>query len=251
MPGTPVIMRFFLRLLCLVGGFVVLGLAVVLLVARPRHAYWLSYIQYDVRAEIVRANPDGSDPAVIAPGRAIVWAPDGRSLVFRAGVFGSPDLYYVGWDGRGMRQLTDTAALDLNPVWSPDGSALVWAAESRRAWRIGRMTPGIPGSPPEWLTGDGALDESAESPAWSPDGRWIAFVRGAAYGSRDIVLMQPDGRGLRAVVRGEAPLWSPDGRWLVYTCGTLRNNWCRLPVVDGEPQPDDAQPWLDDAFDLA
>jgi Tol biopolymer transport system component len=56
------------------------------------------------------------------------------------------------------------------------------------------------------------------TPAWSPDGRRIAFVSGA--GRRGLWLMSPSGTGLRRVTAGRGdplfPGWSPTGRALVF-----------------------------------
>jgi hypothetical protein len=60
------------------------------------------------------------------------------------------------------------------------------------------------------------------APAWSPDGRWIAFLSGQKVGS-GIFLVHPDGTGLHAIgarhleLGSGAPAWSPDGRTLVYS----------------------------------
>ena len=52
-------------------------------------------------------------------------------------------------------------------------------------------------------------------PAWSPDGRKIAF-RSTRNGNRDIYVMNADGSGKRNLTRHPArdgsPSWSPDGR---------------------------------------
>jgi Tol biopolymer transport system component len=70
----------------------------------------------------------------------------------------------------------------------------------------------------------GKLRELARgrAPAWSPDGRWIAFLSGQKVGSA-IFLVHPDGTGLHAIgprhvaLGASTPAWSPDGRTLVYT----------------------------------
>ena len=47
------------------------------------------------------------------------WSPDGRRLVFRRGVL-MGDIYVVGADGRGLRNLTRTPRLDeRDPAWRP------------------------------------------------------------------------------------------------------------------------------------
>src|SRR5919204_2498776 len=53
---------------------------------------------------------------------------------------------------------------------------------------------------------------------WSPDGRFIAFVRGENTDGGDIWVMQADGRGQHRVGTGPAltPAWSPDGSTLAF-----------------------------------
>jgi TolB protein len=68
------------------------------------------------------------------------------------------------------------------------------------------------------------LGGGAGSPAWSPDGSRIAFVRGRAPQADEIWTMGADGSGARAVTSGctrrchsdAAPTWSPDGRQIVF-----------------------------------
>ena len=45
---------------------------------------------------------------------------DGRFLAFFRTANGQQDLWVVGTDGSGLRQLTNDAAIDRRPRWSPD-----------------------------------------------------------------------------------------------------------------------------------
>ncbi len=67
------------------------------------------------------------------------------------------------------------------------------------------------------LPGDG-------SPAWSPRGDLIAFVRltrGKDVDSYEIFVMNIDGSGVRRLTRNgvldTSPTWSPDGRQIAFT----------------------------------
>jgi Tol biopolymer transport system component/chitodextrinase len=87
---------------------------------------------------------------------------------------------------------------------------------------------GLPGSSPNFeiwaaepdgsgavrLTRDPALDTS---PAWSPDGTRIAFVRDVA-GAPHLHVMSKDGTAAVDLgIEGETPSWSPDGAQLAYS----------------------------------
>ena len=57
------------------------------------------------------------------------------------------------------------------------------------------------------------------APAWSPDGRKIAFVSDRD-GNSEIYVMNADGSGQRRLTRNPAydadPAWSPDGRTIAF-----------------------------------
>jgi Tol biopolymer transport system component len=97
----------------------------------------------------------------------------------------------------------------------------------RRAWPLLLLALVASGAAPAAYTGS----PRDSDPAWSPDGRWIAFVHDPDSGSntsaRDVVLVTPGGREQHLVVRGieldshqpYEPQWSPDGRTLLFgTC---------------------------------
>ena len=76
------------------------------------------------------------------------------------------------------------------------------------------------------------VEPSDQFPAWSPDGRLIAF-ESLRSGSWHIWLMRSDGSGARRLTRdgrgGYSPQWAPDGKRIVYT--TLWNQ-SSLGIVD-------------------
>ncbi len=60
----------------------------------------------------------------------------------------------------------------------------------------------------------------ANSPVWSPDGKWIAFSWTPRSGESGIYIIRPDGTGLKRLttVRGATPSgWSPDGKLIAFT----------------------------------
>jgi Tol biopolymer transport system component len=144
----------------------------------------------------------------------LVWSPDGRTIYVGR--------YLVSTDGSGARRLP---YIPLRAVWSPDGRRIAFTRAR------GRTGPGpccsasatdiyvmnADGSGTRKLTHNNARFYA--EPAWSPDGRKIAF-RSTRNGNRDIYVMNADGSGKRNLTRNPAkdvrPSWSPDGRRIAF-----------------------------------
>ncbi|MCL4459373.1 MAG: hypothetical protein M1136_04690 [Chloroflexi bacterium] len=64
------------------------------------------------------------------------------------------------------------------------------------------------------------FDGGCSSPQWSPDGRYIVFVRGSGANS-EIYLIGADGRDEKRLTHNNVvdsqPVWSPRGSWIAYT----------------------------------
>jgi dipeptidyl aminopeptidase/acylaminoacyl peptidase len=101
-------------------------------------------------------------------------------------------------------------------------------------------------------TGFRTLIRNAEDPAWSPDGRLLAFDRKTARGDWDLFVANTDGSDRRQLDHPGAdeykPSWAPDGSQLTYTDGqeiyvvnadlTERRSITDSDPADGAYEPD-------------
>jgi len=103
-----------------------------------------------------------------------------------------------------------------NPAWSPEGQRLAFACVLGNPFYLPDGNWDIcivnrDGSDFFRLTSDSTRDTH---PAWSPDGRRIAFAR-----DRDIAIVTIGTGDLTLLSRGSDPAWSPDGTKLVFADG--------------------------------
>jgi Tol biopolymer transport system component len=170
----------------------------------------------------------------------------------------------IGVDGSSARPLTSAPAgvassADFDPDWSEGAGLLVFARETFTSDGAG-TAPKLyaqrdNGSEPTQLTEGLEVDRY---PAWSPDGRRIAFARDTG-GAFELFLVDADGRNLSQLTRDsgryeEFPTWSPDGRRIAYTSTSGENGDLRVMNADGtgstnltEGAPDDEEPaWSPD-----
>lgn len=102
------------------------------------------------------------------------------------------------------------------PSWSADGTELVFHVQADGESEIYRVD--ADGGDVEQLTSD---EGYARSPAWSPDGRRLAFSRAVAFLSYDLYVADGDGSSPRLVHSGDSdhPTWSPDGTRIAFVVG--------------------------------
>jgi Tol biopolymer transport system component len=103
------------------------------------------------------------------------WSPDGTRIVYVSYVDDdSGEIYTMKTDGKDKVRLTNNSAYEETPVYAPDGTRLaysVWspATDTSNIWVINTN-----GTSPFNLTN--ATGSENAYPAWSPDGRMIAFI---------------------------------------------------------------------------
>jgi TolB protein len=143
------------------------------------------------------------------------WSPGGRFIAFTSIRTGLSQIYRMRADGSGQRRLTNAFGNCDSPAWAPRGNLIAFHC-AMAAEKIAVMRP------------DGThvrvllrrADTIETGPAWSPNGRQLAFARGTrgpAWRGLGVWAIRPDGRGLHRITpNGGQPAWSPDGRWLAF-----------------------------------
>jgi TolB protein len=143
-----------------------------------------------------------ADPAATPPGR-IAFMREGKVWVIAA-------------DGSGEQALTDTLFFKTErPIgWMPDGRRVLYWNHSEVGWDIWAVS--ADGRERRNLTR--VRSGGCRSPAPSPDGKRIAFLRDDPPG---LYLMDAEGGNARRLThmgfRDLPPSWSPDGKRLAYT----------------------------------
>jgi dipeptidyl aminopeptidase/acylaminoacyl peptidase len=207
------------------------------------------------------------------------WSPDGRYLAFMATPAGSEKAQIMLLDRRGgnARQLTSVAGDIGVYAWAPDGKRLVLTMVTGESGagpkpividalhfkqdEEGYLRSGsgrhlylfdVDANRLDPLTSGAQFNE--DLPAWSPDGRLIAFVRTHEKGAdpdgrEDIAVIEPvPGAPARVVVRPYAPnnqklAWSPDGSAIGYLQGIepkfnayMQDRLAVVPAAGGAPR---------------
>jgi TolB protein len=164
----------------------------------------------------------------VAGGELPAVSPDGSRIAFLSNRGGTDDVYVIGVDGAGERQLTQGGA--GRPAWSRDGRAILFAGLGADSGRIFSMAP----------DGSGRKEVAhvpGRSPVLSPDGRHVLFLIGP-WTSTATAVANVDGSEMRVLAGGRTTAWngtwSPDGSRVAYTFGdSTRRLQVHLIRADG------------------
>jgi TolB protein len=149
----------------------------------------------------------------------------GHFLQHRTEICIETELFSMGLDGSGLRQLThDPTASSSRPAWSPDGRAIAYVSRSKakEAGEADIFLMDADGSNPRQLTKGGTAEINVD-PSWSPDGTEIMFCSNR-NGGNEVYVMNRDGGSVRQLTHGTRgrifhPSWSPDGLQVVFGKG--------------------------------
>ncbi|MBN2383520.1 PD40 domain-containing protein [bacterium] len=214
-----------------------------------------------------------------------VWSPDAREILFQSNREGHFDIYVMDPYGHNQVRLTDSRRDYFSASWSadgsriyfdslengiysinsmrrdgsdkrvfkkggpqhsyvltscsPDGKHIAFTVSTARGWHIHILD--VETGMEKVLTDRGGNCR----PAWSPDGRYIAYVSTVTDGKGDIWTMRADGTDKRQITTSPdydyCPTWSADGSKIVYAHAREKNqgNWMLylISIAGGESVP--------------
>jgi Tol biopolymer transport system component len=211
----------------------------------------IAYSCYPGSQELCVINADGSGLGYLTQDdrggatfdeRYPAWSVDGRRIAFVVVGYCLNAIYVMNADRTSLRRVLlergeRSGMWTIQELsWSPDGNRLVYTKSFNQgqcpmeysAGITQLFTISVSGSDERRITNGGPGDLDLQ-PAWSPDGRSIAFQH-ERYGFDDwgLYVMNPDGSSRRRLdLRGAgSPDWSPDGTRIAYECTTTFREIC-------------------------
>jgi len=161
-------------------------------------------------------------------------------------------LYVYDIDSRKLTQITSGRWDEGSPAWSPDGTRIAFVSNRTQ-------DPDANSNDDIWVVAADNTDQGATllrittyeggdgSPAWSPDGRWIAYTtqlgdpRYSALSNNRLAVRAADGSGEGRILGDDldrmvgSPSFTPDGRALLFSIGDSGENHVgRIDIATGE-----------------
>ena len=189
---------------------------------------------YQVRPD----SPDTLLPVLVDGGGEVqgMRSPDRTRIAFSSSRSGSFDLYVMDADGRGSRRITVDGGSEGDPVWTPDGSRLLYTG-TPRAGVAQVMSIRPDGGDPRPVT---ASTGGNRSPDVSPDGRRVVFVS-TRDGNPEIYEAGIDGGEARRLTksgdRENYPRYLPNGDLIYVVEKGSKARVMRLPAGAAAPLP--------------
>ena len=192
-------------------------------------------VKIDLTTHIYKADINGAHLAQLTDKGTNVgptWSRDSQRIAFVSYHRGDErkGIYVMNADGRRLRRIDDKEVQALDGIiqgectWSPDGEQIAFSMVVPREDSMHLYVIDVDGKNFRQLTQgfpilgdkDGTQFPKIRQPAWSPNGKWIAYVYENAPGNADIYAIDAMGNGrgkplMKGGGRDLSPAWVPEG----------------------------------------
>ena len=164
-------------------------------------------------------------------------SPDERHIAVDRTVQNNRDVWLMDLVRGGFTRLTSDAALDAAPLWSPDGTRIVFCSTRKGEYDIW-IKPASGTGTEELLLGTPNVEYPLD---WSKDGRFLLYARVDPKTGMDIWALPMTGNDRKPVVVSNTSFeerqgqFSPDGRWVAYETNESGSGF--EIVVQAFPEP--------------
>ena len=182
-----------------------------LLAYRTGAATRLQLTWFDRTGRVLGVASTANNDSMVAPR----LSPDERRIALFQTIQQNTDVWIL--EGDRSTRLTFDPEIDRIPIWSPDGSRILFESNRSGVRNLYEKRSDL-------STGDQILLQSPRTTTpddWSRDGRFIAYTANDPQTLQDIWVMPTEGTRtprefLRTAADERSPMFSPDGEWVAY-----------------------------------
>lgn len=151
-------------------------------------------------------------------GLSPAMSPDGRYVAFSRTVNGNQDIWLLDLESGATTRFTFDPGLDFVPLWSPDGSRIVFSSNRSGVFDLYEKAATGAGATKPLL----ATPENKFAVDWSADGKFLLYVSNAPDTGYDLWTLSLGSEQAHPKPFVRTPFeerdgqFSPDGRWIAY-----------------------------------
>ncbi|HET7675110.1 MAG TPA: DPP IV N-terminal domain-containing protein, partial [Gammaproteobacteria bacterium] len=172
----------------------------------------------------------------------VAWAPNSNELVYSSERDGPEHLFLYDFRSGRETRLTSGSGHDTHPEFSPDGKLLAFVRDGKDLCVLDLASHKVRTLAKAEIDLHHPLQN--EHPfAWSPDGRWIAYLAWGARMYRNVEIVPAAGGKSHAAsflgnTFADPVVWSPDGKSLFFATGqrTEPGQIARVDLVPRTPK---------------
>jgi tol-pal system beta propeller repeat protein TolB len=175
--------------------------------------------------QLVASHPRGVNGAP-------AWSPDGSKLVVALSYIGNLELFSLDLASRHETRLTNSLAIDTEPVWAPGGQSIYFTSDRSGRPQIYQMSAG--GGSATRISFQGQNNANASV---SYDDKQIAMVQGNGNVYRIAIMDRSLGGQVRFISPGpidESPSFAPNASMLLYAATEGRRGVLYAVSADGQ-----------------